>query len=130
MDSLEQGRETKRRRCMEKKRPFIITIKQAWKYSPTKIQIPNDIFEEILMKLFIKTVTLEEETASLEHTRPHNFKGEFLEVSESSDGLVCIHDTSIPVRVMNPATGVSISLPLANIQQLLIDHPHPALQLT
>ncbi|CAN6859189.1 unnamed protein product, partial [Brassica oleracea] len=127
------------------------------------IHIPNDIVEEVLVRLPVisvtrfqtvskdwrslirsrvnrakntlhsTTMTLETMTASRDHRyvrseKLKKFTG-FLETSESCDGLVCIYGMTIPIKLMNAASGKSTRLPLANIQRLHIDHPNPQLKL-
>ncbi|KAG2302060.1 hypothetical protein Bca4012_060383 [Brassica carinata] len=172
--SLLSGRETKRRRISRRRR------RRA-------IHIPNDIVEEVLVRLPVisltrfqtvskdwrslirsrgfgeryashhnknpkllcvcddlvnrakntlqsMTMTLETMTASRDHRyiRSEKLKKRFtgfLEISESCDGLVCIYDMTIPIKLMNAASGKSTRLPLANIQRLHINHPNPQMEL-
>ncbi|VVB04888.1 unnamed protein product [Arabis nemorensis] len=101
---------------------------------PKLFFICDDLVNRSRNTLFIQTMTTtlkETMTASLEHRESlefEEFRG-FLQISESCDGLVCIYGMTIPLELMNPASGMSISLPLARIQRLHIDYPNPDLVL-
>ncbi|XP_010495977.1 PREDICTED: putative F-box protein At2g02030 [Camelina sativa] len=48
-----------------------------------------------------------------------------LYISQSCDGLVCLYDINIAVKVVNPATKMYIELPLSRIQQICMNKHDP-----
>ncbi|CAF1737680.1 unnamed protein product [Brassica napus] len=101
--------------------------------NPKLLCVCDDLVNRAKNTLHSTTMTLETMTASRDHRyvrseKLKKFTG-FLETSESCDGLVCIYGMTIPIKLMNAASGKSTRLPLANIQRLHIDHPNPQLKL-